>query len=1069
MFRRHYPYLEDSYTHNTLEEQDRIQFLSEVDRFVNQKISVRITLLNWNEAPIREIQGQITSGTLTKDGNSSVRRTCSFSASVDGSSYDVDDLKMDYSINKKVFLEMGVKNYTDKYPEFPILWFPQGVFFISSLSISSGANQTVNLSISLKDKMAGLNGEVGGTFPATTQLDIVDTQNPDGEYVTEKVLVYEIIQEVVNHFGGEPLANIVIEDVDTRIKRVVQWRGSTPLYMIPQGTDEESSNMYQVTTNPPQNAEGMLEFTAGSDVGYVYDDFVYTGELTASLGESVVTVLDKIKSYLGNYEYFYDEFGVFHFREIKNYLNTTQVTTLLDEMSENDYLVETTTGKTVYSFSDDLNLTNVSVNPQYGNIKNDYVIEGLRKTSGSDIATSIRYHLAIDRKPIPGNEYYQLLLYEDPTTGLTVASFPTEREELVSPGDFNLIYRVPGEGKATYWYWNGEGYSEIVPIKDYWDDSAEGYITKDWRTEIYLRGMLSRNNGTDAGQYFNNLSEGNASLTGDSSIWIGNIYHSARNDKVDVDFYFEELSAFWPQIYNLETQRFYAEEEYDQTTTAPTVQEGEVGKYIQEMTDWLDTVWDESHDEIYDDDMRAEITRKIISDLESFPTDYAESTGKTLTDIERYKIQVLLDECYAKLESIAPGEDGSEDSGEEGISTMSEAEEDAGTSSNPPSDPESGFVEMKNELYNFEMLKGVYFYDENDFVAQRLQDTLEAYNSVSAKVNELQNRFEQLASAKNDFASEEIQQEIQDIMDAIEGIKSEVSKEEDDPEKEPVPMEIRVFSQTLTHYMKSIALSPEERVWRLETFISEMKEALAGYEEGSSVRNLLQDYISIATSFTSQLKLILNQEEGGDDDDSSSLPDQVHLGKRMGLLANGVYYLDFIDSATSQLGEYSVQNIGRRTDGVYDEDINCLFDPEFPDLVFINRDDETIATDENGKEIHDEDGNPVLEQDRLEEECDKQGQPWTRVDSSVFSALATGGYNNSAYARLQSELYIHTSYQKTVSLTSRPVFYLEPNSRVHINDSSTNTRGDYMVQNLSIPLSPTGTMSTSCSECLQKM
>ena len=70
--------------------------------------------------------------------------------------------------------------------------------------------------------MAGLNGDVGGVFPATTVLDEVDTQSPTGAYISQKVLIYDIIQEVVHHWGGEDLNNIVIEDVPLRIKRVMK-------------------------------------------------------------------------------------------------------------------------------------------------------------------------------------------------------------------------------------------------------------------------------------------------------------------------------------------------------------------------------------------------------------------------------------------------------------------------------------------------------------------------------------------------------------------------------------------------------------------------------------------------------------------------------------------------------------------------------------------------------------------------------------------------------------------------------------------------------------------------------
>ena len=58
----------------------------------------------------------------------------------------------------------------------------------------------------------------------------------------------------------------------------------------------------------------MLRLTYGDDVGYIYTDFTYPGELIGNAGETVVSVLDKIKSVLGNYEYFYDIDGNFRFQ-----------------------------------------------------------------------------------------------------------------------------------------------------------------------------------------------------------------------------------------------------------------------------------------------------------------------------------------------------------------------------------------------------------------------------------------------------------------------------------------------------------------------------------------------------------------------------------------------------------------------------------------------------------------------------------------------------------------------------------------------------------------------------------
>ena len=233
MLHKIYPYLQDSYVvRNENFDLQRRNFLSKIDDFVNQKQYVKITLLNWKEEPLKEIQGELSTGTMTKDGSSAFRRTMSFTASVSNGDYDISSAEADFAINKKIFVEIGVKNYSKEYTEYPILWFPQGVFFISSFSCTSSTTSAVNLTIQLKDKMAGLNGDVGGKIPSTTIFDELDTQSPSGEYITKKVLIYDIIMELVNHFGGEDMNNIVIEDVDTRIKRVMQWRGSNPTYLI---------------------------------------------------------------------------------------------------------------------------------------------------------------------------------------------------------------------------------------------------------------------------------------------------------------------------------------------------------------------------------------------------------------------------------------------------------------------------------------------------------------------------------------------------------------------------------------------------------------------------------------------------------------------------------------------------------------------------------------------------------------------------------------------------------------------------------------------------------------------
>jgi hypothetical protein len=51
----------------------------------------------------------------------------------------------------------------------------------------------------------------------------------------------------------------------------------------------------------------------GQTVGYRRKDLVYAGDLIANVGESITSVLDKIKNMLVEFEYFYDLDGRFVF------------------------------------------------------------------------------------------------------------------------------------------------------------------------------------------------------------------------------------------------------------------------------------------------------------------------------------------------------------------------------------------------------------------------------------------------------------------------------------------------------------------------------------------------------------------------------------------------------------------------------------------------------------------------------------------------------------------------------------------------------------------------------------
>ena len=363
-----------------------MDFLTQLDKLHMRVQYAKIILLSFkDEEPIKEIQGSITSGNLSVNGSSAIRRTINLTmlASIDNS--NLEDIDNEISINKKIKVLIGYDNPLKSYKNYgDIIWFPCGLFVLSSANISRSTSGW-NISITGKDKMCLLDGTAGGTLPASITFHESLVQLDNGDVEIQYPTIFQIIYEAVNHWGGEAIENIIITDIDEEIKMLVRYMGDKPVYF---------SNDYQSLSFEAQEDYPHM-FSYGQDAGYKYTDFTYPGELVLNAGDTVVTLLDKIVSTLGNYEYFYNIDGKFVFQEIKNYLNTGSP---LLELSPEDCVRSYNNAKFLYSLTDLDTTTAITRNPKYDNVKNDFYVWGKRKTS-TGVEVSIRYHLAIDDKP----------------------------------------------------------------------------------------------------------------------------------------------------------------------------------------------------------------------------------------------------------------------------------------------------------------------------------------------------------------------------------------------------------------------------------------------------------------------------------------------------------------------------------------------------------------------------------------------------------------------------------------------------------------------------------------------
>lgn len=425
----------------------------------------KIILLSFDDKPIREIQGNITAGSLSVNGSSSVRRTISLTMLADEHNSNIEDIDNEISINKKVKVLVGYTNPLKSYAHYgDIIWFPCGVFVLSSASISRSTSGW-NISISGKDKMCLLDGTAGGTFPASITFHENYIQKDNGDIEIVYPTIFQIIYEAVNHWGGEAIENIIITDIEETAKMLVRYIGDKPIYF--------SHNYESMDFAPSPDFPHMISY--GQDAGYKETDFTYPGELVLDAGDTVVNLLDKLIDVLGNYEYFYDIDGRFIFQQIKNYLNTGSP---LTELTAEDYVKSYNNAKFLYSLTDLDTTTAITRSPKYDNVKNDFYVWG-KRTTNSNVEVNIRYHLAIDTKPDINLAGQYMWSVSDEETGLIIRyDFNDQSGGYTVPGYKTTLISTPCEE------WREELYRQALDAQvtnSVYDNYYDSELIAEWR------------------------------------------------------------------------------------------------------------------------------------------------------------------------------------------------------------------------------------------------------------------------------------------------------------------------------------------------------------------------------------------------------------------------------------------------------------------------------------------------------------------------------------------------------------------------------------------------------------
>lgn len=338
-------------------------------------------------------------------------------------------------------------------------------------------------------------------LPEGSGLNLIEYRGDTPLYMLmeEKIEDDKISWEAINMtiFGDQ------LDDNNQRIDSLTS-------YLMPPSLVDEDTEWIEGTTFVLNGTNyQVLKIEYGETAGYEKTELTYAGDLIAGIGENVTAVLDKIKNMLGEYEYFYDLDGKFRFQKKRTYLKTLW-NDGKNESENNE--AEEEIEEYFYQFDDMKLFTSFANTPNLKNLKNDFSVWGSKKSaSGNELPIHMR--LAIDNKPLLYISPYQV------------------QEEVVSPIEEETLtpaYKVY-DSSVTDWreliYQMARDYSQHNSEEDFYKKLQEqnAWIEEGGRTyyEQYytdLEGFWRQlYNPSDpvvySPIYYNNINEGNVYYT----------------------------------------------------------------------------------------------------------------------------------------------------------------------------------------------------------------------------------------------------------------------------------------------------------------------------------------------------------------------------------------------------------------------------------------------------------------------------------------------------------------------------------------------------------------------------
>lgn len=1063
-----------------------VDFLKRLDTEKEREVFAKVIALDWDENPMEEITGRVTSGSVNIDGSSAVRRTCSVALVAE--ELNIHDYY--WGMNTKFKLSVGLKNHIEpKYDD--IIWFPMGTYVIASFNTSQSTNN-YNVNIQGKDKMTLLNGELGGVVNSLTwDFGSMDEIAADGTITNKKILLKDIIIEAVHEFAREPYHNIIVNDLDTFGVELMEYRGNDDMYLIVDqetlevsnmttdgktsydyyrreksntwaygpirigefytnedegitydgikdnpydtGTDRlsvETNMLYVASSNNPKKYYSVMRATYGMTVGYRVTDLTYAGDLIAQVGNPITTaVLDKIKSMLGEFEYFYDIDGRFIFQKKKTYISTAYNGAQENDDGEKWFNNVAETSAITYYFEDAQIITSFSNQPNLANLRNDFSIWGTRKSvSGNEIPVHMRY--AIDRKPVFYKNYDGITYISD--MEVLEKEKETIKQSILKDLTDRVVSYEPTYGCALTELESPQKNADGSWTPGWWD-------IRDWY-EYYFALKQEYPNGTMK-WYSQNDSSGCIPISDIPSQAERSGYCWLIIYDPETGYYNFQHGSGDPATGGKRTCTYYissltADGKVHTRPATPTVKKDFIAPY---------SGCSDNH--TFLEFLKSDIEKG--GQLVYFYNPAFPNTSSFEQVIEE-QVQKEFDEAI-NSGAIQPVGDWREIIYQMAKDNMS----------NGHKDNFQARVAQNNENY---YPTGQTGYEQ--YYTDMLSFWRQIYNPTYL------NNFELTHIAKSTFDK-----------NPSKYWKAVRCKAEDEYSEGYWLKKTGVDASTYD------VVSMTQKIWDTKLTGAEHTYyyKLVQGKTGDVFQSSADYFVEVTDDF-------ITDENSGVQGWAKEVADYPEMLN---------FWFDFLDARDGDLDKYNVQNVGIRPKAENDTNVKAIYFRDTPNVIFVDitkikkgekqrlidhygseqewllsieanltEDEKTANADNLQAYIADKQTYELqcaVENNVQAQKEEMTGYTFIKLPTYMENLFSISAQGKSAFDKLDNWLYSYACCTESISISALPVYYLAPNTRIFVKDANSNIEGEYIISRISLPLSYNGMMSISATKAVSRL